>query len=63
MRDDSYTIEDYFKDFEFDYLGFDGIPEGHVPGHASEEAAENGPEQEADDSGKNDPAPRPLPQK
>ena len=21
-----YTFEDYLKDFEFDYLGFDGVP-------------------------------------
>ena len=24
--DEQYTFEDYLKDFELDYLGFDGIP-------------------------------------
>lgn len=31
----SYTYEDYLKDFELDYLGFDGIPDG--PDSGSEE--------------------------
>ena len=31
MRDDSYTFEDYLKDFELDYLGFDGVPPEPVP--------------------------------
>lgn len=22
-----YTCEDYFRDFEFDYLGFEGVPD------------------------------------
>ena len=27
MESESYTYEDYLKDFESDYLGFDGVPD------------------------------------
>ena len=30
MISDSYTFEDYLKDFELDYLGFDGVPDEPV---------------------------------
>ena len=30
MNDELYTFEDYIKDFELDYLGFDGIPDEPV---------------------------------
>ena len=39
-----YTFEDYVKDFEMDYLGFDGVPDepglslcpGHITGNEIE---------------------------
>lgn len=47
MRDESYTFEDYLKDFELDYLGFDGVPPEPVPDQCPEETAENDPEPES----------------
>ena len=44
MTDEQYTYEDYEKDFELDYLGFDGIPDEPVPGLSPEKTAENEPE-------------------
>lgn len=49
MKDESYTYEDYLKDFELDYLGFDGAPEP-VSDSRSEKIAENVPEPETDES-------------
>ena len=53
MRDESYTFEDYLKDFELDYLGFDGVPHEAVPDQCSEKTAENAPEPENSESGGN----------
>ena len=53
MRDESYTYEDYIKDFELDYLGFDGVPYKPVPDLCSEKIAANDPEPEIDVSGEN----------
>ena len=44
VTDEQYTYEDYEKDFELDYLGFDGIPDEPVPGLSPEKTAENEPE-------------------
>lgn len=52
MRDESYTFEDYLKDFELDYLGFDGVPPEPVPDQCPEGTAENDPEPETDKSDK-----------
>ena len=35
----SYTFEDYLKDFELDYLGFDGVPDEPVPAQPGEESS------------------------
>ncbi len=51
MRDESYTFEDYLKDFEFDYLGFDGVPPDSVPDQCPEKTVENDPEPETGESG------------
>ena len=51
MRDDQYTYEDYVRDFELDYLGFDGVPDEPVPEPCPEKITENGPESEARNSG------------
>ena len=48
MRDERYTFEDYVKDFQFDHLGFDGVPEGPVPDPSPKIIPENGPEPNAD---------------
>ena len=45
---DEYTFEDYLKDFELDYLGFDGVPERPVPGRSAEMLTGNESEQEND---------------
>ena len=50
MRDDSYTFEDYLKDFELDYLGFDGVSPEPVPDQCSERSADNDPEPETEES-------------
>ena len=34
----SYTFEDYLKDFELDYLGFDGVPDEPVQAQPREES-------------------------
>ena len=57
MSDESYTFEDYLKDFELDYLGFDGVPPEPVPDQCPEETAENDPETETGESGGNKIAP------
>ena len=36
MSIESYTYEDYIKDFELDYLGFDGTPDGSAQDMHSE---------------------------
>ena len=51
MRDESYTFEDYLKDFELDYLGFDGVPPKHVSDQCPEETAEKDHEPETGESG------------
>lgn len=33
---EEYTYEDYITDFELDYLGFDGVPDGPVSDISSE---------------------------
>lgn len=53
MNDEQYTYEDYDKDFEFDYLGFDGVPEQPVPDPSPKIISENGPESNADGSDEN----------
>ena len=35
----SYTFEDCLKDFELDYLGFDGVPKEPVPALPGEESS------------------------
>lgn len=50
MKDESYTYEDYLKDFELDYLGFDGAPPEPVSDPRSEKIAENDPEPETGES-------------
>ena len=35
----SYTFEDYLRDFELDYLGFDGVPDEPVPALPGEESS------------------------
>ena len=45
---DEYTFEDYLKDFELDYLGFDGVPERPVPGQSAEMLTGNEAEQKTD---------------
>ena len=42
--DEQYTFEDYLKDFELDYLGFDGIPDEPDPDLSPEKTAGNAPE-------------------
>ena len=49
-----YTFEDYLKDFEFDYLGFDGVPGRSVPGHSAEKLTGNEAEQETGVSKENE---------
>ena len=44
MSDEQYTYEDYVKDFELDYLGWDGVPDAHIPGLSSEKIAETEPD-------------------
>ena len=44
MSDEQYTYEDYVKDFELDYLGFDGFPDELVPGLSPEKIAETEPD-------------------
>ena len=46
-----YTFEDYIKDFELDYLGFDGVPDEPVSGVTPEKISENKPAPEPSDSG------------
>ena len=57
MSDESYTFEDYLKDFELDYLGFDGVPHEAVPDQCSEKTAENDTGTETGESGGNKIAP------
>ena len=38
---ENYTFEDYLKDFELDYLGFDGIPDSHTTDCRSEQNTES----------------------
>lgn len=45
---EEYTFEDYTKDFELDYLGFDGVPDEPVTDIPSEKNPENGPEPDAE---------------
>ena len=54
---DEYTYEDYIRDFELDYLGFDGIPDEAVPGVSPSKVTENESGQEADDHDGNGHAP------
>ena len=63
MRAESYTFEDYIKDFELDYLGFEKDTDGSVSHSFSKNITENGPEQEGMDFGDDDQAPRPHFQK
>ena len=51
MRDDQYTYEDYVRDFELDYLGFDGAPDQPVPEPCPEKVTENEPEPEGGNPG------------
>ena len=51
MDIESYTIEDYIKDFELDYLGFDGVPDKPVSDVTSGTVSENKPEPDPSDSG------------
>jgi hypothetical protein len=51
MDIESYTFEDYIKDFELDYLGFDGVPDEPVSGVTPEKISENKPAPEPSDSG------------
>ena len=44
MIDEQYTYDDYVKDFELDYLGFDGIPDEPDPDLSPEKIAGNVPE-------------------
>ena len=55
---EDYTFEDYTRDFELDYLGFDGIPDEAVSGFSSEKVTGIEPKQEADDVDGNEHAPR-----
>lgn len=43
MDIESYTFEDYIKDFELDYLGFDGIPDEPVSDVNPEKISESKP--------------------
>ena len=52
MDIESYTFEDYIKDFELDYLGFDGVPDEPVSDVNPEKISENKPASDTDDSGK-----------
>ncbi len=45
----SYTFEDCLKDFELDYLGFDGVPKEPVSGLRAEWNTETASEAEDDD--------------
>ena len=56
---DEYTYEDYLKDFELDYLGFDGVPEKPVSGQSSEKLSGDEPEQETDDQEEKTKSPHP----
>ena len=49
-----YTIEDYFKDFELDYLGFDGVPDKPGSDPSPETPPEDGTETKAVDPDKDD---------
>lgn len=53
MIDERYTYEDYVKDFELDYLGFAGVPDGPVPDPSPEMIFENESELNADGSDEN----------
>ena len=44
VSDEQYTYEDYVKDFELDYLGWDGVPDAHIPGLSSEKITETEPD-------------------
>ena len=44
---EDYTYEDYTKDFEFDYLGFDGVPDEPAADISAEKAAGNEPDPES----------------
>ncbi len=57
MNDELYTYEDYTKDFELDYLGFDKAPDESVPDSSPEKITEKKPEHEADDLNKNNHTP------
>ena len=48
MRNELYTYEDYIKDFELDYLGFDGVPSEPVSDVHSEKISEDEPKPDAD---------------
>lgn len=50
MDIESYTFEDYIKDFELDYLGFDGVPDEPVSDVNPEKISENKPSADTDDS-------------
>lgn len=41
--DEQYTFEDYLRDFELDYLGFDSVPPEPVPDPGPEKTAEMDP--------------------
>ena len=49
---DEYTYEDYLKDFELDYLGFDGVPDYPIPGQLSEKPTEENGADSTNQSGK-----------
>ena len=49
MEDESYTYEDYTRDFELDYLGFDGIPDEAVLGVSPSRGTEDKSQKEAGD--------------
>ena len=50
---EDYTFEDYTRDFELDYLGFDGIPDEPVSDLSSEKNTGNELKQQADGFDKN----------
>ncbi len=51
MSIESYTYEDYIKDFELDYLGFDGVPDEPVSDMNPKKTTENKTEPNTGNSG------------
>ena len=57
---DDYTIEDYIKDFELDYLGFDKMPNEPASVPCSKQNARSALEPEPDGIADSIQKPRPL---